>query len=90
MKDIETLSDNYKRWISQELQAHGFNDNDIQWALFSGECKFCEDNEELKDAIRELWGREITSDSDLIAYISNNSNHITSLYDESGISYLIY
>ncbi len=65
MRNIETLNSNYKQWIIQELQTLGWDDDSIQWVMFSGECKFCEDNEELKDAIKELWDKEFTSDSDL-------------------------
>ena len=89
VQNIESLPGNYKQWIIQELQSLGWDDDNIEWAMLSGECKFCEDNNELKDAIKELWNKELT-DTDLEEYILNNSNHIIQLYDEIGISYIIY
>lgn len=88
VQNIESLSGNYKQWIIQELQSLGWDDDNIRWAMFSGECKFCEDNNELKDAIKELWNKELT-DTDLEEYILNNGNHIIPLYNELGISYIV-
>lgn len=90
MQEIDSLSDVCREWIVHELLYIGWDDDTVQWAVFSGECKFCEEDNELKQAIKELWGVEFTSDNELEEYVRNNLNHIVTLFNGEYNSYLIY
>lgn len=90
MQEIDNLSDICREWIVQELLYIGWDDDTVQWAVFSGDCKFCEEDSELKQAIKEIWGIEFTSDSELDEYVIHHHNHIVTIFNGEYNSYLIY
>lgn len=93
MKKIQNLSESKQRWLIGALITFGISDEDIELIMATKWWSICEDNAELKDAIKELWDIEFKSDKELCDYLfSSDNKNVMVLFDPNipGFKYLVW
>lgn len=82
MQEIKNLNKEEQRRIFRCIRPLCDLDGIIRYML-DGVWKYCEDDEELIAAIRELWNKEIKDGIELFEYVNNNSDKcIKTIYCE--------
>ena len=69
MQEIKNLTKEQQRRIFRSISNLCSIDN-IIWHMLDGVWKYCEDDEELIAAIKDLWGKEIQDSIELFYYLN--------------------
>ena len=82
MQEIKNLTKEQQRRIFRSIR-NLCNIDNIIWYMLDGVWKYCEDDEELIAAIKDLWGKEIQDSIELFYYLNcSGDKFIRTIYCE--------
>ena len=89
MKKIKELDNELRRAIVSAISNNGIEMEGITSIMLDGEWKYCDTDEELKEAIKELFDEEFDNEDDFNDYIRSHDDSIIVLFFDPDVGYLI-